>query len=341
MSSSSAHASTVVQPALVAWQRAIAGCGAYCAATIVSSPLDVVKVRAQAEEGSKKKPSWQLAYDMVRHEGLAVLFAGLAPALMMAPAAMVQYTLIDPLRARLPLIVAALIAGWLDITIKCPFDRIKTQMQGSDSEDGRGVREMLHATLRTSGVRGLWAGYAATLARDLPYLILKWYAEDWPHPPADDARCATAASMPFSYTHTLFCPDAARCVPVDRSVRRVVYVQVQSLFVRGPLVSFASEARNLIAGAVAGGVAATAVTPADVIKTRLQVARGGHEETEAAAPRGGSFAIARTVLAESGVGGFFRGIGPRLARIPFYTAVTLATFELIKDGFLAHAGALG
>ena len=30
-------------PAILAWQRAVAGAGAYCAATLVSSPLDVVK----------------------------------------------------------------------------------------------------------------------------------------------------------------------------------------------------------------------------------------------------------------------------------------------------------
>ena len=109
---------------------------------------------------------------------------------------------------------------------------------------------------------------------------------------------------------------------------------MQSLFSLGPLVSFASEARNLAAGAIAGGVAATAVTPADVIKTRMQVSHG---VATATAPS--SAGVARSVLSESGMRGFFRGIGPRLARIPFYTAVTLATFELIKEAFLSHASA--
>jgi len=50
---------------------------------------------------------------MLQKEGAHAFFAGISPALMMAPAAMVQYTLIDPLRAQMPLYAAALIAGAL------------------------------------------------------------------------------------------------------------------------------------------------------------------------------------------------------------------------------------
>ena len=107
-------------------------------------------------------------------------------------------------------------------------------------------------------------------------------------------------------------------------------MQVQVLLSLGPLSSIAVQARNLIAGAIAGGVAATAVTPADVVKTRLQIA-----SSTGVAPS--AFSVARSVVAEDGVAGLFRGIGPRLARIPFYTAVTLATFEGIKSVFLSHA----
>lgn len=267
-----------LQPALLAWQRALAGAGAYCTATVVTSPMDVVKTRAQAAKGTQSS-SLLVATQMLRKEGMLAFFAGLTPALLMAPAAMVQYTLIDPLRAQLPLYAAALIAGALDITIKCPFDRLKTQMQ--TNREGT-MMSLLLSTVKASGIRGLWAGYAATLVRDLPYLVIKW----------------------------------------------VVYFQVQLVLQLGPLALIAVEARNLVAGAIAGGVAATAVTPADVIKTRLQVA------SASGAPAPSSLAIARSVVAEEGVLGLFRGIGPRLTRIPFYTAVTLATFDGIKSYFI-------
>ena len=87
-----------------------------------------------------------------------------------------------------------------------------------------------------------------------------------------------------------------------------------------------SNAKNLIAGGMAGAVAATAVTPADVIKTRLQ-ARGDKKAS--------AMHIARDLLSEGGVGALFSGLGPRLMRIPMYTAVTLATFDFVKDLFQA------
>ena len=177
-----------------------------------------------------------------------------------------------------------MIAGALDITIKCPFDRLKTQMQSDPSD--RSLTALFLATLRESGVFGLWTGYGATLVRDLPYLVVKW----------------------------------------------LVFAQTQALLAHLPAVLnslIPPEARNLLAGALAGGVAATVVTPADVIKTRLQL-----RDRPA---KGAAFVMAREVLAAEGPAGLFRGLGPRLARIPFYTAVTLATFEGIKDAFLRGA----
>merc|ERR1719148_305518 len=118
----------LAQPVLHAWQRSIAGAGAFSAATILTSPIDCIKTRAQAP-GQGSRNSFAVGLDMLRNEGVSSFFAGLTPALMMAPAAMVQYTLIDPLSARYPVWLAAIIAGMICISIKCPFDRIKTMMQ--------------------------------------------------------------------------------------------------------------------------------------------------------------------------------------------------------------------
>ena len=86
------------------------------------------------------------------------------------------------------------------------------------------------------------------------------------------------------------------------------------------------KSKNLLAGAAAGAVAATTVTPADVIKTRLQAARGKQQV--------GTLAICHQLLSEGGLLSLFSGLGPRLMRIPVYTAVTLATFDFVKDLFV-------
>lgn len=280
----------VVEPSLAAWQRSIAGAGAYVVATVVTSPLDVIKTRAQAP-GNASRSAVAVALEMLRREGVTSFFCGLAPALLMVPAPIVQYTLIDPLRARYPLWLAAMIAGGLDITIKCPFDRLKTQMQNDHS--GRSLSALFLATLRGSGVRGLWTGYGATLGRDLPYLVITW----------------------------------------------LVFAQAQALLSNLPatLASFAPpEVWNLLAGAVAGGVAATAVTPADVVKTRMQLRDVAGASSTPRKGKDTSIAMGCEILAFEGPAGLFRGLGPRLARIPFYAAITLATFEGIKDAFLRN-----
>ena len=43
--------------------------------------------------------------------------------------------------------------------------------------------------------------------------------------------------------------------------------------------------------------------------------------------------VGRELIAEGGVPALFRGLGPRLMRIPIYTAITLATFDFVKDVF--------
>ena len=122
-------------PAIYAWQRAVAGAGAYCAATLVTSPMDVVKVRQQlcGAKDTSSPSSLRLALSLLTKEGVLVFFSGIGPALLMAPAAAAQYTLMEPLNAHMPLFAAALIAGAIDITIKCPFDRVKTHRQGMRS----------------------------------------------------------------------------------------------------------------------------------------------------------------------------------------------------------------
>jgi hypothetical protein len=260
---------------LYAWQRAIAGMSAFCAATIVSSPVDVLKCRMQVKQkNAESEKCLDLALSMLKKEGPIVFFSGMGPALLQAPAAMAQYTLMDPLRSMMPLYMAALIAGSIDIIIKCPFERVKTQMQGGGQTHA--MSTVLRNTCATSGLVGLWAGLGATLARDLPYLVLKW----------------------------------------------LTYTRAQMLL---SLVMPSATAANLVAGALAGAVAATAVTPADVIKTRVQTSGS----------KSGFLAVGREVFAEGGIPALFRGLGPRLLRIPIYTALTLATFDLVKDLFQA------
>ncbi|KAI8615523.1 mitochondrial carrier domain-containing protein [Chytriomyces sp. MP71] len=82
----------------------------------------------------------------------------------------------------------------------------------------------------------------------------------------------------------------------------------------------------LTAGAVAGIPAAYLVTPADVIKTRLQVAARSGETTY-----NGLIDAARKIMKEEGPRAFFKGGLARVFRSSPQFGVTLASFELIQQ----------
>lgn len=83
-----------------------------------------------------------------------------------------------------------------------------------------------------------------------------------------------------------------------------------------------------VAGSLAGLFAASSTTPADVIKTRLQVeARAGQTTYK------GIVDCFVTVLAQEGPSAFFKGVVPRIFRSSPQFGVTLLSYELLQSFF--------
>ena len=83
-------------------------------------------------------------------------------------------------------------------------------------------------------------------------------------------------------------------------------------------------ADQLLAGFIAGGIAAAVTCPADVIKTQMQVysiADGGEKTVRA---------TARTMYREHGLKVFVAGLGPRIVWIGGGTAITMGAYEQCK-----------
>uniref|UniRef100_A0A4W5PX08 Solute carrier family 25 member 12 n=1 Tax=Hucho hucho TaxID=62062 RepID=A0A4W5PX08_9TELE len=81
----------------------------------------------------------------------------------------------------------------------------------------------------------------------------------------------------------------------------------------------------LASGAIGGIPAASLVTPADVIKTRLQVAaRAGHTTYT------GVMDCFRKIMQEEGFGALWKGAGARMCRSSPQFGVTLVTYELLQ-----------
>ena len=106
-----------------------------------------------------------------------------------------------------------------------------------------------------------------------------------------------------------------------------------------------SATESAIFGSLAGAIAAAATTPLDVLKTRMMLARRQHgtdltagasttqPNTTSTPPRpagrAGPLQILRTIQQTEGLGGFFRGLGPRMAWISIGGAVFLGTYQWV------------
>ena len=103
-----------------------------------------------------------------------------------------------------------------------------------------------------------------------------------------------------------------------------------------------SATESAVFGSLAGAIAAALTTPLDVLKTRMMLARRQHgTEPARSAPsnptpvpsrdqaRAGPLQILRSIQQTEGLGGFFRGLGPRMAWISIGGAVFLGTYQWV------------
>lgn len=85
----------------------------------------------------------------------------------------------------------------------------------------------------------------------------------------------------------------------------------------------------LVSGILSGAVAAGAVTPTDVVKTRLQLA-GGKEKY------GNAANTYRTIVRDEGVLALYRGAVPRMVVVGPLFGITLLAFEAQKEYMIKH-----
>ena len=174
-----------------------------------------------------------------------------------------------------------------------PLELVRTNMQAATVDTvGGGMVGALRATVKADGVRGLYKGLGAAIARDAPFSAVYWSffeaAKSW----------AATSNVP--------------------------------LLTRGgdtpmPGPPQPSMVGTLLAAGCGGGVAAFVTNPFDVVKTRIQT---GSVSGGSAAP--GMWRELRTVVQQQGVRGLYAGLSLRLARIVPATALFMTTFEVVK-----------
>ncbi len=94
---------------------------------------------------------------------------------------------------------------------------------------------------------------------------------------------------------------------------------------------------NMAVGGVAGGLAAAATTPFDVVKTRVQLGGGGAGGGGASSggsgggARASTWQVLRQVQQSQGVRGLYTGVWPRSLRAAPACAIVISVYEVIKS----------
>lgn len=256
-------------------------------------PIDLVKTRMQNQRTGSfigelmYRNSFDCFKKVIRHEGIFGLYRGLVPQLLgVAPEKAIKLTVNDLVRDKL-MDKNGNIPVWGEILAGC--------CAGGSQVIFTNPLEIVKIRLQVAGeIAGRAKVRAWTVVKDLGFLGLY-----------KGARACFLRDIPFS---GIYFP---------------VYAHTKAQFADEN--GYNSPLTLLSAGMVAGMPAAALVTPADVIKTRLQVvARSGQTTYN------GLVDAAKKIYKEEGFSAFWKGSVARVMRSSPQFGVTLVTYELLQ-----------
>ncbi|XP_010923043.1 probable envelope ADP,ATP carrier protein, chloroplastic [Elaeis guineensis] len=155
--------------------RLAAGACAGMTSTLITYPLDVLRLRLAVEPGCRTMS--QVAVNMLREEGMASFYNGLGPSLLgIAPYIAVNFCIFDLVKKSLPekyqkrpeTSMATAIASATLATLMCyPLDTVRRQMQMKGSPYNT-VLDAFPGIVKRDGFIGLYRGFVPNALKNLP-----------------------------------------------------------------------------------------------------------------------------------------------------------------------------
>jgi len=255
-------------------------------------PIDLVKTRMQNQRNTGTRlysNSWDCFMKVLRGEGIRGLYKGLVPQLVgVAPEKAIKLTVNDTLRS---------LFGQPGGQIYFPLEVLAGGGAGASQVIFTNPIEIVKIRLQTQGEAakfGVQPKGAITIVRELGFRGLY-----------RGAAACLLRDIPFS---AIYFPAYAAC----------------KQWLTDPAKGAATPGALLLAGALAGIPAASLVTPADVIKTRLQVEARTGQMTYKNIPD-----AAAKIWQSEGFSAFWKGAPARVFRSSPQFGVTLLAYELL------------
>nr|XP_014352793.1 PREDICTED: calcium-binding mitochondrial carrier protein Aralar2 isoform X1 [Latimeria chalumnae] len=291
----------LIQVAESAYRFALGSVAGAVGATAVY-PIDLVKTRMQNQRSSGSfvgelmyKNSFDCFKKVVRYEGFFGLYRGLVPQLLgVAPEKAIKLTVNDFVRDKF---------ARKDGSLPLAAEILAGGCAGGSQVIFTNPLEIVKIRLQVAGEITTGPRVSAlTVLRDLGIFGLY-----------KGAKACFLRDIPFS---AIYFP---------------CYAHLKASFAGED--GRVSPGSLLLAGAIAGMPAASLVTPADVIKTRLQVAARAGQSTYS-----GVIDCFWKILREEGPRAFWKGAGARVFRSSPQFGVTLLTYELLQRWFYVDFG---
>lgn len=157
--------------------------------------------------------------------------------------------------------------------------------------------------LRREGVRGFFAGFGATAARDAPYAGL--YVLFYEQCKKRLSALAQKASISDSTGSTRTAPPSGSVEAKDEQEE-------------GMMKGSTSAGINFVSGVLAAALATAITNPFDAVKTRIQLLPNQY---------GNMFVAARRMIREDGLRSLMDGLGLRMARKAMSSALAWTLYE--------------
>jgi len=320
------------------WVESACGALAGGVARTTVSPLDVAKIRLQAQRESLRTGKYRgmvhLLATVAREEGAAGLFRGTVPALLFwIPYTGIQFAALGAFeraaeRAGVaaswdPTALAFLggaVAGVAATVASYPFDLMRTTMAAQGTPPVyRTLAEGVRGVWRRSGPSGFYVGLGTTVLEIIPGSAVQFGVYAGLKRAIADAKPAPRSGMASR-------GGSGRDGGEEGEAR-------------GELGAH----EKFVCGLLAGSVSKVAVHPLDVAKKRIQIQGLVRAERMGRSVAQGEYArglldCLRRILAAEGVEGLYKGLAPSLLKAAPATAVTFVVYEALVRALLPPAG---
>jgi len=279
------------------FQMFLAGGAAGGIGVTVVYPIDLVKTRMQNQRSGSApkstKPIYTSSVDcfrkIIKTEGIAGLYNGLRP----------QIFGVAPEKA-------------IKLAVN---DFMKSLYKDKDLSSN----EELGLNILSGSVAGL-SQVIVTNPLEITKIRLQVHGEINPHKPISLVSVIKELGIKGLYK------GARACIVRDVPFSGIYFPTYSFLRTKLEQDGDISASRQLLGGTLAGAAAASITTPADVIKTRLQV-----KPLTGQLKYNGIFDCYRKIVRFEGYASLFKGVGPRVLRSAPQFGVTLYFYELFKD----------